>query len=470
MSRALVAQEVSSAELLDRTFASIDSSEQEFRAFVSLADRDALREQARQIDSDRAGGADVPALAGIPIAVKDNIAVLGERLTCGSRMLENYRVPYNATVTDRLNAQRLLIVGKTNMDEFGFGSSTENSAFGPTRNPRALDRVPGGSSGGSAAAVAVGHVPWALVTDTGGSVRQPAALCGVVGARPSYGRVSRYGLVSYGSSMDQVGPLANTVEDVSLLLSVIAGRDPRDSTTIHESFELLTGTPDTLRVGIPAEYLDDRCQPEVLAAMEQAKQWLSSAGWKTESVSLPSTEYALETYYIVASVEAASNLARFDGVKYGYRAREDASLEKMTTATRTEAFGAEAKRRIMLGTFASSAGYADKYYEKAYAARELLRDDFTRVFADVDVILAPVSPTTAWPLGAKTKDPMTMYLSDIYTVPAALGGIPAITVPVGKDNAGLPIGLQIYAPYRGDALALAAAARLEQLAAQAGAI
>jgi aspartyl-tRNA(Asn)/glutamyl-tRNA(Gln) amidotransferase subunit A len=461
MRDALAAGEVSSGELLDASFAAIDAHEDEIHAFVSLSDRDELKQRASAIDEQRRRGETVAPFAGVPIAVKDNIAVAGERLTCGSRMLADYVTPFSATVVERLHDAGLLIVGKTNMDEFGFGSSTENSAFEPTRNPRDLSTVPGGSSGGSAAAVAAGVVPWALGTDTGGSVRQPASLCGTVGLRPSYGRVSRYGVVAYSSSMDQVGPLASSVEDAAALLAIIAGPDPQnDATTLpHEDSQPRSGP---LRIGVPEEYLGPECDPAVLSAIEHVSQTAAALGWSVSPMSLPMTKFALSAYYLIASVEAASNLERYDGVRYGHRAADAHSWAEMLTRTRTEGFGEEAKRRIMLGTFASSAGYDEEYYIQACKVRTLVVEEFAAAFSDFDVILSPVSPTTAWPLGERLADPMTMYLSDVHSVPAALAGVPAIVIPAGDDADGLPVGVQLCGPRHRDSLVLSAARDLER--------
>ncbi len=463
MSEALREGKVSSAELLQSSFDAIDKTDPEVKAFVSHADRGRLLAKAREIDSKRAAGEEVPRFAGVPIAVKDNIAVKGEPLTCGSRILENYVAPYTSTAVQRALDAGLLIVGKTNMDEFGFGSSTENSAFHPTRNPHDLERIPGGSSGGSAAAVATGMVPWALGTDTGGSVRQPAAMCGVAGYRPTYGRISRFGLVAFASSLDVIGPLANSVEDIASLTELIMGVDPLDSTSLPDMADLHTGAPQQMRVGIPAEYMSDACQPEVQEAVQRAAQQARDLGWSVQTVSLPLTEYALYIYYVVSSVEAASNLARYDGVKYGYRAPGAVNWDEMIDKSRTHGFGAEAKRRIMLGTFAASAGYQDKFYLNATKARRKLSDEFAAVFRDVDVLLSPISPTTAWKIGEKVEDPITMYLQDIYSVPAALAGIPALVIPAGKDNAGLPIGLQLSGPRGADANVIAAGRALESV-------
>jgi aspartyl-tRNA(Asn)/glutamyl-tRNA(Gln) amidotransferase subunit A len=461
MSRALCARDIASIELLEAAFATIDSRESEVHAFISMVDRDALCKVAGEIDAARERGDAVHPCAGIPIAVKDNIAVAGERLTCGSRMLRDYLTPFSATVVERLRAAGLLILGKTNMDEFGFGSSTENSAFFPTRNPSAPDRVPGGTSGGSAAAVAAGMVPWALGTDTGGSVRQPASLCGTVGFRPSYGNVSRYGLVAYSSSMDQVGPLASTVDDVAALLSIVAGPDPRDATTLSTPpIDVLT--PDVgLTVGLPHEYLGSGCDPAVRDAIVSVARVAEDIGWKVAELSLPTTDYALSAYYLIASVEAASNLERYDGVGYGHRTPDAASWKEMLTRSRTEGFGKEAKRRIMLGTFASSAGYEEEYYGRACRVRTRLIAEFASTFETLDLILTPVSPTTAWRLGERLADPMAMYLADVYSVPAALAGIPAIVIPAGADADGLPIGVQLCGARHADSLVLGAGRMLE---------
>lgn len=460
---ALRSGEFTSAELLQSTFDAIDAHEHSVRSFISLSDRDELIRTAETIDARRARGEELPRFAGVPIAIKDNIAVDGQRATCGSRMLETYTSPYNATAVQRVLDAGLLIVGKTNMDEFGFGSSTENSAFQLTRNPVDLDRVPGGSSGGSAAAVAAGFVPWALGTDTGGSVRQPAALCGVVGVRPTYGRVSRHGLVAYSSSMDQIGPIARSVDDAAELLSIVMGHDPLDSTSLPEDIASLRVPTDKVRIGIPEQYLGDACQPEVIAAVEQTARIAADLGWEVSSISLPLTDHALSMYYIISSVEAASNLARYDGGKYGYHPTNAATWGELSIRARTEGFGAEAKRRIMLGTYASSAGYADQFYLRATHARTLLRQEFASAFENVDIILSPISPTTAWPLGERSDDPMKMYMSDIHSVPGALAGLPSTVIPTGHDNAGLPVGVQLTGPSGGDARTISVARALEQV-------
>lgn len=461
MSDALGSKELSSSELLQSTFDAVDERDPELRAFISFTDRDQLFESAHVVDRARARGASMPKFAGVPIAVKDNLAVAGQQLTCGSRMLEEYVPPYSATSVARLREAGLLIIGKTNMDEFGFGSSTENSAFFPTRNPRAPDRVPGGTSGGSAAAVAAGLVPWALGTDTGGSVRQPASLCGTVGIRPSYGRVSRYGLVAYASSMDQVGTFASTVDDAAALLEMIMGSDPHDGTTLREPPPNLHESTPSLRIGVPMEYLGSACDEAVAAAVDDAAKAVEQLGWKVSRVSLPLTEHALAAYYVIASVEAASNLGRYDGVKYGHRVAGADSYDEMVNATRTGGFGGEAKRRILLGTFAATAGYYDDYYGQACRVRTRLIQEFADVFRDVDLLMSPVSPSTAWPLGERVQDPLKMYLSDVYSVPAALAGLPAAVIPTGCDSSGLPIGLQFAGPRMADHVVIGGCRALE---------
>lgn len=462
MSDALRSRQVSSVEIVRNAFETIDTSDDTIHAFISISDRQKVLDSAKKIDAARAREEYVPPFAGVPIAVKDNIAVAGQRLTCGSLMLETYVAPFDASAIARLKAAGLLIVGKTNLDEFGFGSSTENSAFFATRNPRAPGCVPGGSSGGSAAAVASGMVPWALGTDTGGSIRQPASLCGVVGMRPTYGRVSRYGVVAFASSMDQIGPLANTASDASALLSIIMGQDELDSTSIstpNDIGPLRASNP--LTVGIPEQYLGPACQPEVVAAVKRTAEVAKELGWNVRSVSLPLTEYALPIYYLISSVEAASNLARFDGVKYGYRSASARNYEDLVPKSRAEAFGDEVKRRIMLGTFAASAGYQDQYYNRACAARTAVSREFASTFEQVDLLLSPISPTTAWSLGERVGDPLRMYMSDILSVPAALAGVPALALPYGVDSQSRPVGVQLTGAYGRDAQLLAAATALE---------
>lgn len=437
-------------------------------ACLAVAPREVALEAARRQDRLRADGRAPSPLAGIPIAVKDNISTRAFPTTCASRILAGYVPPFDAHAVSRLEAAGLVVVAKTNLDEFAMGSSTENSAFGPARNPWDLGRVPGGSSGGSTAAVAAGLVPLALGSDTGGSVRQPASFCGVVGLKPTYGRVSRYGLVAFGSSLDQIGPIARTVEDVALLLETIAGRDPRDATSLDEpvprAADLLAvgdGALRGVRIGLPREFLVEGLDPEVAAAVERSLDAARAGGAIVREVSLPRVAHGIATYYIVATAEASSNLARFDGVRYGLRARGARGLRETYRATRREGFGAEVKRRMILGTFALSSGYYDAYYAKAQAVRELLRRDFAAAFSEVDLIVGPTAPTPAFRLGEKTEDPLTMYLSDIYTLPANLAEVPAISIPAGFATSGLPIGLQIMAPRLAEGRLLAAAHALE---------
>jgi len=426
--------------LLDR----IEAHESRLHAYLFL-DRDAALVEAARWDAP-ARKVDAPALAGIPIAVKDNICTRGWPTTCGSRILEGFRSPYDATAVVRLREAGAILLGKTNCDEFGMGSSTENSGYGVTRNPWDDARVPGGSSGGSAAAVAAGEAAAALGTDTGGSIRQPAAFCGVVGLKPTYGRVSRYGLVAFASSLDQIGPLAHDVRDAALLLQVIAGRDPADSTSaavdVPRYFERLTGEIRGLRLGVVKEFLADGVDPGVRAAVRGAIEILGGLGAACEDVSLPHAPYALPAYYLVAPAEASSNLARYAGVHYGHRARDAEDLVTMYSRTRREGFGAEVKRRIMLGTYALSAGYYEAFYLRAQRARTLIRRDFEAALARCDALLGPVTPTAAFRIGEKVDDPLQLYFSDVYTVPVNLAGVPGISIPCGLAG-GLPVGLQV---------------------------
>lgn len=440
-----------SLDLTEAHLARIAALEPQVRAFITVTPERA-REQARAADARRAHGDDAP-LLGIPLAIKDVLSTAGVRTTCGSRILENYIPPYTATAVARLEAAGLVMLGKTNMDEFAMGSSTENSAYAVTRNPWNLERVPGGSSGGSAAAVAAEMALGALGTDTGGSVRLPASYCGVVGLKPSYGRVSRYGLVAYGSSLDSVGVLAKDVEDAALLLGVIAGHDPADSTSMPSPVPDYRGalgeSLEGVRIGLPQEYFIEGLQPAVEAAVRAAVAQLEALGATVVPVSLPNTDKALAVYYLVATAEASANLARFDGVRFGYSAGADSMFENFRQ-TRGRGFGAEVKRRIMLGAYALSAGYYDAYYGKAQQVRTLIRDDFVRAFADVDVIACPVAPTTAFRIGEKSENPLEMYLSDIFTVTVNLAGVCAISVPCGFDGDNLPVGLQLIGPHMGE--------------------
>ncbi len=432
----------------------------DLNAFLSLDDEGALATAAR-LDRELEGGRDRGPLHGIPIAVKDNLCAAGLPTTCGSRLLEGFVPAWDATAVARLRDAGAVVIGKTNLDEFGMGSSNENSAYGPVRNPLDPGRVAGGSSGGSAAAVAAGVVPLALGTDTGGSVRQPAALCGVVGLKPGWGRVSRYGLVAFGSSLDQIGPIAADVAGVAAALRAMAGVDPRDSTSDAAPVEdYLDGldAPVRVRVGVPRQYVEG-LDAGARSALEAA---LERPGVERVEVELPHTEFALAAYYVLASAEASSNLARFDGIRYGRRAaRPDAALEEVYVSSRTGGLGPEVRRRILLGTFALSAGYQEAYYGRALAARRAVAADFDAAFAEVDLVAGPTSPTTAWPLGERIDDPVRMYLSDAFTIPASLAGLPAISIPAGRDPSGLPRGLQLVGPSRSEAALLRAARLVE---------
>jgi len=449
--------EVTALSVAEGALARIDADNADLNAFLTVA-REEVLEQARAIDARRERGEALGVLAGVPIALKDALCMRGGRTTCGSKMLERWVSPYDATVVAKLREADALLAGKTNMDEFAMGSSNENSAFGAVKNPRDRSRAPGGSSGGSAAAVASGMTPAALGSDTGGSIRQPASFTGTVGVKPTYGRVSRFGLVAFASSLDQIGPFASDVRGAARVLSVISGKDERDMTSLAapvEDFEAACGASIRgMRLGVPEEYFAKGLDPEVEASVRAAVARLEAEGCRVKKVQLPHTRHAVATYYVLATAEASSNLARFDGVRYGLRVEADATsaksaLRAMYGATRDAGFGAEVKRRIMLGTFVLSAGYYDAYYLKAQKVRTLLRRDFDAVFAGpdgVDAILCPTAPTPAFVLGEKTADPLSMYLSDIYTLPASLAGLPAMSVPCAPTRAGLPIGLQIIAP------------------------
>ncbi len=456
--------ELSSLALTEAILARIEAVEPKTRAYLTVTAEAAL-EAARQADARRAAGEEAP-LLGLPVALKDNLSTRGVETTCASRILKGYVPPFDATVVERLKAAGAVILGKTNMDEFAMGSSTENSAFFPTHNPWDLERVPGGSSGGSAAAVAAGEALAALGTDTGGSVRQPASLCGLVGVRPTYGRCSRYGLIAFASSLDQPGPLTRDVRDAALLMQVMAGHDPRDATTWQEPVPdylaaLEGGDLRGVRVGVPKEYFVEGVEAAVEAAVRTAIGVLADLGAEIVEVSLPHSETGLPVYYLIAPAEASANLARFDGIRYGYRA-EARTLEELYFRTRGEGFGPEVKRRIMLGTYALSAGYYDAYYRKAQQVRTLIRRDFERAFEQVDLIVGPTSPVTAFRLGERTDDPLQMYLADIFTLSQALAGIPALSLPCGFDEAGLPIGLQIAAPVLQEATMFRVAYAYEQ--------
>jgi aspartyl-tRNA(Asn)/glutamyl-tRNA(Gln) amidotransferase subunit A len=441
----LDAREVSARGVTEAFYGRIDAVDDLVHAYLTLT-RDLAFEQADQADRRRQAG-EHGSLLGIPLAIKDIICTKGVRTTCGSKILGNFVPPYDATVMERLNAAGAILLGKANMDEFAMGSSTEHSAYGATHNPWDLHTIPGGSSGGSAAAVAADECAAALGTDTGGSIRQPAACCGIVGLKPTYGRVSRYGLVAFASSLDQIGPMTKDVRDAALLLSVIGGKDWRDSTSadipLPDFTQSLTEPVNGLRIGIPREYFIEGIDPEVERVVREAIKVLEGIGAVTADLSLPHTEYGVAAYYILAPSEASSNLARYDGIKYGFRVPEWSNLRDMYMRTRDEGFGAEVKRRIMLGTYALSAGYYDAYYKKAQQVRTLILQDFEAAFREVDVIAAPIAPTPAFKIGEKTDDPLQMYLSDVFTIPVNLAGIPGISLPCGFSSAGLPIGLQI---------------------------
>ena len=451
-----IAEKVSSGEISARTVVEqhieiINEIESDVNAFNLVTAEKALID-ADEIDSKIASGETLGPLAGVPISIKDNLCTRGIETTCSSKILEGWKPPYDATVIEKLKEAGAVIIGKTNLDEFAMGSSTENSAFGPTRNPHNLECVPGGSSGGSAAAVAVGFSPLALGSDTGGSIRQPAALCGVVGVKPTYGRVSRYGLVAFASSLDQVGPFANTVSDAALTLEVISGHDPRDSTSIPEKPLDISGFLDQgvegMRIGVIEELSGKGLggiSQDVISRVEDAIKVLSNAGADVEPASVPASIYGLSAYYVIAPAEASSNLARYDGIRFGPRTEAATTAETMT-ATRTKGFGDEVKRRIMLGTYALSAGYYDAYYGKSQRVRTLIMNDFAKAYEKFDLLISPTAPTTAFPLGDKTADPMQMYLQDVCTIPSNLAGHPAMSVPFGFGADGMPVGIQILAP------------------------
>jgi aspartyl-tRNA(Asn)/glutamyl-tRNA(Gln) amidotransferase subunit A len=439
--------EVSARELTDHHLSRIQAVEPAVHAYLEVT-AERARADADRIDGLRAAGEPLPPLAGVPLAIKDNLCTKGIRTTCSSRMLENFVPPYESTVTERLWQAGGVMLGKTNLDEFAMGSSTETSAFGASRNPWNTDKVPGGSSGGSAAAVAAGECVASLGSDTGGSIRQPAAFCGVVGLKPTYGRVSRYGLVAFASSLDQVGPFTTSVADAAELLQVIAGADPRDSTCLKApvpDYRAALSQPVAgLRVGIVRECFEaEGLDPQVKASVMAAAAQLEALGCELVDVSCPRFNDGIATYYVIAPSEASANLARYDGVKYGYRAADAASLAEMTARSRAEGFGDEVQRRILIGTYALSAGYVDAYYKKAQQVRTLIRRDFDRAFDAVDVLLTPTSPTTAFGFGAHAEDPLAMYLADLLTIPANMAGLPAISLPCGFDQGGLPIGLQL---------------------------
>ncbi|HEX6256295.1 MAG TPA: Asp-tRNA(Asn)/Glu-tRNA(Gln) amidotransferase subunit GatA [Euzebyales bacterium] len=459
----LTAGEVTAEQVTEAHLARVAEHDPAVHAFLDVLADTAL-DHARDIDARRVRGEPVGALAGVPVALKDVLCTRGLPTTCGSRMLEGHRPPYDATVVSRLRDADAIVIGKTNMDEFAMGSSTENSAFGPTRNPWDTDRVPGGSSGGSAAAVAAHFAPLGIGTDTGGSIRQPAALCGVVGMKPTYGRVSRYGLIAFASSLDQVGPFARSVTDAAHLYTAIAGHDPMDSTSIPidvgDVLAALDGGVQGLRVGVVSDALGDGVEPGVAARVREAAQLLGKLGADIVDVTLPHARYGIAAYYLIAPSEASSNLARYDGVRYGLRVDGD-TTEAMMAATRSAGFGPEVLRRIMIGTYALSAGYYDAYYVSAQRVRTLIIRDYMAAFEQCDVVLSPTSPSAAFPIGAKADDPLAMYLNDVFTVPASLAGLPALSMPAGLDDTGLPVGAQLVAPLLDEATLFRAARGLE---------
>jgi aspartyl-tRNA(Asn)/glutamyl-tRNA(Gln) amidotransferase subunit A len=447
---ALQAKSEATAEAITDSFlAAIRSRDPKVKAFLHV-DEDAARQQARAVDQKREKGERLGPLAGVPVAVKDVLCTRGVPTTCSSKILKNFTPPYDAHVIKKLKAADAVLIGKTNMDEFAMGSSTENSAFQVTRNPWDLERIPGGSSGGSAAAVAASEAPVSLGTDTGGSIRQPASLCGIVGLKPTYGRVSRYGLVAFASSLDQIGPFAHDVPDTALMLEVLAGHDDRDSTSVDRTVPAYTTTVNNpvkpLTIGVAKEYFAGGLDSEVETAIRTALKEYQKLGATVKEVSLPHSPYAIATYYLVATAEASSNLARYDGMHYGYRTPGKLDLIATYSRTRAEGFGKEVQRRIMLGTYALSSGYKDAYYLKALKVRRLIKNDFDKAFAECDVVMGPTAPTAAFTVGEKTEDPLAMYLSDIYTISCNLAGIAGISIPCGFTKTGLPIGLQIQGP------------------------
>jgi aspartyl-tRNA(Asn)/glutamyl-tRNA(Gln) amidotransferase subunit A len=464
LSAALRRKEISSVELARLFLERIDKYK-DLNAFITV-DADRTLSQAKASDERLARGANNP-LTGIPVAQKDIFCADGWRTTCGSRILSNFVAPYNATTVDKFNQAGVVCLGKTNMDEFAMGSSNETSYYGVVKNPWNPALVPGGSSGGSAAAVAARLAPAATGTDTGGSIRQPAALCNLTGLKPSYGRVSRYGMIAFASSLDQGGPIARTAEDAALLLNVMAGFDPRDSTSVDEPVPDYTKSLNNdikgLRIGLPKEYFSQGLNPEVMKVIESAIAEFKKLGARVVDVTLPNSQLAIPCYYVLAPAEASSNLSRFDGARYGYRAKDYTDLMDMYCKTRAEGFGAEVKRRIMIGTYALSAGYYDAYYLKAQKLRRLIAEDFRKAFEACDVIMGPTSPTTAFKIGEKSDDPVAMYLNDIYTVPTNLAGLPGMSIPAGFDSRDLPVGLQLIGKYFDEARLLNVAHRYQQV-------
>ena len=458
-------KELTVSEITKAYVDKINEREPEVKAFVNTLTKEAI-EEAKKIEGKIASGEITSKYAGIPIGIKDNMCTKGVKTTCSSKMLENFVAPYDATVVEKLNKEHLINLGKLNMDEFAMGASTEYSAFKKTANPWDLTRVPGGSSGGSAAAVAAGLVPWALGSDTGGSIRQPASFCGVVGLKPTYGLVSRYGLVAFASSLDQIGPITKDVEDAAILLNMVAGHDEKDTTSINiekkDYTKALKNDVKGLKIGIPKEYYGEGINPEVKEALEKAIEEYKAMGATVEEFSLPIAEYALATYYIIACAEASSNLGRFDGIRYGYRTENFENLKDIFINSRTEGFGEEVKRRIILGTYVLSSGYYDAYYKKAQQVRTLVKNEFEKAFEKYDVLITPTSPTVAFNIGQRSNNPLEMYLADICTVSVNIAGLPGISVPCGVNSEGMPIGMQIIGKHFDEETILNAAYTYEQ--------
>ena len=458
-------KELTSREIVEAYNKKIEEKEKDIQAFVTTLGEDALT-KAEEIDNRRANGETLGEFAGIPIGIKDNICTKGVKTTCSSKMLENFVSPYDATVMEKLNKENVINLGKLNMDEFAMGGSTEHSYFKTTKNPYNLNKVPGGSSGGSAAAVSAGMVPWALGSDTGGSIRQPASFCGVVGLKPTYGLVSRYGLVAFASSLDQIGPITKDVYDSALLLNIIAGHDKKDTTSVEKEkidyTKCLKNDVKGLKIGVPKEFFAEGINKEVKEALEKAMEKYKQLGAIVEEISLDVAKYSLATYYIIACAEASSNLGRFDGIRYGHRAKEVSNLKELYKKSRSEGFGPEVKRRIILGTYVLSSGYYDAYYKKAQQVRTLVMNEFNKAFEKYDVILTPTSPTVAFDIGSKTSNPLEMYLSDICTVSVNIAGLPGISIPCGVDKEGMPIGMQLIGNKFAEETILNAAYTFEQ--------
>ncbi|HET6350236.1 MAG TPA: Asp-tRNA(Asn)/Glu-tRNA(Gln) amidotransferase subunit GatA [Candidatus Krumholzibacteria bacterium] len=460
--RCIAARELTPLDACDAALAQIDARDGDVRAFLNV-DRDAVRDRARQLGASKAQNA----LHGVPVAIKDNMCIAGTKTTCASKILGGYQPPYTATAVQRLVDAGAVVIGKTNLDEFAMGSSTENSAFGPTRNPWDIARAPGGSSGGSAAAVAAGMSALALGSDTGGSIRQPASFCGVVGMKPTYGRVSRYGLVAFASSLDQIGPFTRSVEDMALVLNVLCGHDPHDATSASAPVPDFTGELGSgvkgMRIGVPFAFLGEHVDASVRASFETLLESLKREGAVITAVTLPHANHGLAAYYIIANAEASANLARFDGIRYGHRSSRAQTLHDVYRLTREEGFGAEVKRRVLLGTYVLSAGYYDAYYRRAQQVRTLIIRDFATAFATCDAVLLPTAPTPAFKLGEKIDDPILMYLNDIFTIPVNLAGLPAVSVPCGTSPEGLPIGAQLIGRAFDEVTVLRAAAGVERV-------